>query len=297
MLPNSYASRAARRLNRPIVITAHGALEPWALQNSGWKKQLVGRWFQFQDLKTATCLHVNSEAEQRSLRQLGMANPIAIIPNGVNLGEWNHLPPVDLFTDRFPQLAGKQLFLFMARIHRKKGLQHLLEGWSRVSPLNRNWHLVIAGPDDGFLEASQKLVADLNVASTTSFVGALHGDQKRSALAAASAFVQPSFSEGFSMSIVEAMACRLPVVITPGCNFSEASHAGAAIEVQPTADSTAQGLEAIIQMSISNRQAMGERGRRMVEREYTWDQIAAKTIELYHWMATASDQPDFVTYE
>ncbi len=296
MLPNSYASRTGLDQNRPVVITAHGTLEPWALSHSGWKKQLAGRWFQFRDLKTATCLHVNSDAERLGLRKLGLTNPIAILPNGVNLDEWTSLPDSCVFTDQYPQLVGKRILLFMARIHRKKGLDHLIEGWKNVKTDVTGWHLVIAGPDDGHLAASQAKVNDLGLQEAVTFVGALHGEQKKAALAAASAFVQPSFSEGFSMSIVEAMACGLPVLITPGCNFPEAVRAGSAIEVQPTTESTTEGLEAIIEMSDADLRSMGLRGHNLVVQDYTWDKIASKTLALYEWMKTASKQPEFVTY-
>src|SRR5690606_14297847 len=115
MLPNSYASRIAARHDKPVVITAHGALEPWALKNSGWKKRVVGRLFQDQDLKRADCIHVNSQAEVESIRAYGLKCPVAVISNGVDLSVLDKPANRTLLESKFPQLCGKRLVLFLAR--------------------------------------------------------------------------------------------------------------------------------------------------------------------------------------
>ncbi len=96
------------------------------------------------------------------------------------------------------------------------------------------------------------------------------------------------------MSIVEAMACRLPVLMTPGCNFEEAFAANAAVRVQPETESTAAGLEHLLTLTDSQLTEMGRNARQLVESDYTWDRIALKTRELYEWMISSSQQPDFV---
>jgi glycosyltransferase involved in cell wall biosynthesis len=129
---------------------------------------------------------------------------------------------------------------------------------------------------------------------SVTLTGVLEGRDKLAALSAADAFALPSFSEGFSMAILEAMAARLPVLLTPGCNFPEAMHAGAAIEVQPTAADTQRGLRELLSMSDEQRRAMGERGRILVERHYTWTAVAAQMMELYRWMRGGGSPPAFV---
>jgi glycosyltransferase involved in cell wall biosynthesis len=189
----------------------------------------------------------------------------------------------------------KRIMLFLSRLHEKKGLGHLIDAWHRVANSHPKWHLVIAGPDDGFERAARARVAELKLAASVTFAGALQGERKHAAFAVAHAFALPSFSEGFSMAILEAMAARLPVLITPGCNFPEVAQADAGVEVQPTVDDTERGLRMLMSMNDIDRRAMGARARALIERSYTWDAVAVKTIELYNWLlGRSSVKPVFV---
>jgi glycosyltransferase involved in cell wall biosynthesis len=294
MLPNSYASRAAMRLGKPAVITAHGTLESWAIRNARWKKRIAGWMFQNKELRRADCIHVNTAAEIEGVRQFGLTAPIAVIPNGIDIAECDNRPDTPIFTDHYPELANRRILLFMARLHEKKGLGHLIPAWGRLAQQYGDWHLVIAGPDNGYRTTCERLVRELQLRHRVTITGPLHGDAKKSALSAAEAFVQPSFSEGFSMAIIEALACRLPVLLTPGCNFMEAVNRGAAIEVNPTVADTESGLRRIMSQSPSTLQDMGAAGRRLVEDKYTWDIVASQTLKMYLWLVKGGSPPDFV---
>lgn len=289
-LPNRYASDAARRVGKPVMFTAHGALEPWAVSRSAWKKKLVWRWFQGRDLKQAACIQVNSQPEARGIRQLGLTNPIPIIPNGVDLEPF-HEHHADFLRDRFPELQGKRIALFLSRLHKKKGLDHLVEAWARLAADHPDWQLVIVGPDDGHEAITRQAVADLGITAKVTFVGPLAGDDKAAALTHADAFLLPSFSEGFSMAILEALAARLPVLITPGCNFDEIRRAGAGLIASPDADATEKTIRDLLAMSDAERQDMGRRARQLVEGGYTWDRVADQLMAVYRWMIHGGDRP------
>lgn len=294
MLPNHYASDAARRANKPVVITTHGALEPWALEHSGWKKRFVGKWFQWRDLHEAACLHVNSWQELEAVRRQGFKQPVAVIPNGVDLGKVDVPGAASVFLDRYPHLRGQKLLLFMARLHRKKGLQHLLEAWGDLARKFPDWHLVIAGPDCGMEPEVRSLVSANSLESQVTLTGPLSGTIKAGALQAAEVFVLPSFSEGFSMSVLEGLAAECPVLITPGCNFREAVQAGVAVEVAPDVAGTRDGLQRLLEMSDAERTAIGRAGRKFVREQYTWDAAASKTLELYRFLLNQSSCPEWV---
>ena len=292
MLPNCYATRAARRANVPVTYTIHGTLEPWALAHSKWKKKIVGWWFQYEDLRRADCLHVNSRSEMQTVRDLGYSNPVAVIPNGINPVDDRECDPTR-FVSKHPKLVGKKCILFLARLHEKKGLAHLLTAWKILASEFPEWHLILAGPDDGFEATCREMVAD-GLDDRVTFTGHLGGDRKRIAQQLSEFFVQPSFSEGFSMSVVEALYARLPVVITPGCNFSEAIEAGVGRMAEPETESTADAMRQLMMLSDDERRAMGESGRRLVLDQYTWSRVAESTVQMYDWMAGRGEQPAFV---
>jgi glycosyltransferase involved in cell wall biosynthesis len=271
----------------------HGYLETWALARSRWKKRIVAKLFQDRDLREAACIHVNTESEMHSVRHYGLQNPVAIIPNGVSI---DHRPtPKDEFLKRHPALNGRRLCLFLSRLHEKKGLGHLVDAWAQVAPSLPDWHLVIAGPDDGYLDVLRGKMARLQLGRVT-ITGPLYGTEKRAAQAASELFVLPSYSEGFSMAILEAMAAGLPVMITPGCHFPEVSQRGAGIEVEPTVAGTAEGLRRLCSQPPDVLSAMGKSGRRLVLDAYSWDTVAAKLAQVYEWVVGSDPAPEFVHF-
>jgi glycosyltransferase involved in cell wall biosynthesis len=294
MLPTSYATGAAAKRGVPVVFTLHGFLEPWALSRSRWKKRLAGWAFQDRDLRLAACIHVNSVSELRNARNYGLRHPAAIVPNGVDLGPFAQMPPREELLRRYPQLKDKRICLFLSRLHRKKGLEHLVRAWHRVARKFQDWHLVIAGPDDGMESRTRSALQTLGLSSSASLIGPLYGRDKLAAYSAADVFLLPSFSEGFSMAVLEAMAAGLPVLVTPGCNFPEAVTAGAAVCVEPTVEGTEAGLRALLGMSEAERREMGRRARRLIQCSYTWDEVARKMLKLYGWLLGGGPRPEFV---
>lgn len=294
MYPGLAARRSAVKFACPLVVSPHGMLEPWALNNSRWKKQLAGRLFENSNLRQADCLHALCAAEARNFRRYGLDNPIAIIPNGVNVDEFQPLEP-DTAAEKFPGLRGRRCILFLSRLHPKKGLANLLQAWRSLAPDFKDWCLVIAGGGQTVYEQELKtMVKDGGLESSVLFLGPLYGDAKRHVLGAAGIFTLPSFSEGFSMAVLEAAAARLPVLLTPECNFPELARAGAAIEVAPEASAVATGLRQLLELNETQRKEMGRRGSELVKQSYTWPVIAKQMCQMYEWLHGGASKPAFV---
>ena len=295
MWSDRVASLAARGLGVPHVISPHGMLEPWAMANSARKKQLMWRLFQGRALREARCLHALCEAERVSMRVLGLTNPIAVVPNGVNVTEFDDLPAKTEWEAAFPIAKNRHVLLFMARLHPKKGLVPLLGAWQKLARQFPDWILAIAGPDEaGHRAELEAIVAAQKLENSVIFAGMLDGEKKRAALRRADAFVLPSFSEGFSIAILEAMCCALPVLLTPECHFPDAVLKGAAIECAPREDSLETGLRELLEQSDGARAAMGARGRDLVAQKYSWQSVARQWKQVYQWCAQNGTAPAFV---
>lgn len=284
-----YPSRAsllwARISKRPYVISPHGMLDPWAVNNSGWKKRLVGRLYEDAHLRGAACLHALCDAELEAIRAYGLQNPVCVIPNGIDLPE----PPtaaVPAWHDVIP--AESRVLLYLGRIHPKKGLANLLRGWKLAQQGlsdQRPWVLVIAGWDQGGHEAELKsLASSLGLSSSVFFVGPQFDEAKHASYAYADAFVLPSFSEGLPMVVLEAWAHRLPVVMTAQCNLPEGFAVQAAIKVEPEAASISAGLTTLFTKPDQERLVMGTLGRKLVEDRFTWPRITEQMLAVYRWV-------------
>jgi glycosyltransferase involved in cell wall biosynthesis len=295
MHPGVIARKLALGVHCPFVITPHGMLEPWALNNSLWKKRMAAWLFENKNLRMASCLHALCDAEAENFRHYGLRNPIAVLPNGVDLNSLHPLPHRDAITERFPTIRNRRRLLFLSRLHPKKGLENLLEAWRRLAPDFQDWCLLIAG--SGLPDYEQQLhvrVRELKMDTQVVFLGPVHGPDKLQALAAADLFVLPSFSEGFSMAVLEAAAAGLPVLLTRGCNFQELARVRGAIEVSPEEGEIATGLRRLLCLSDLERKAMGQAGRALVERSYTWPAISRQMLAVYEWLAGAGLPPEFV---
>ena len=280
-----------RKTGRPVVISPHGMLDPWAVQNSAWKKKLAGALFANESLRKSACIHALCQSEADSIRKYGLNNPIAVIPNGVELPSLTPDPCP-------PTSGGKRKLLFLGRIHPKKGLSELLKGWAKAQSLKPNafpdWQLLIAGWDDGGHLLSLKRLADELGLSWTDgmpeteaelnslvFLGPVFGNDKEALLRGVDGFILPSFSEGLPMSVLEAWSYGLPVMMTEFCNIPEGFEADAAIKIEPNVESITCGLNLWMEMEEDERMAMGGHGRLLVERNFTWKKIAQNMKTVY----------------
>jgi poly(glycerol-phosphate) alpha-glucosyltransferase len=234
-----------------------------------------------------------SEAE--NFRKYGLRNPIAIIPNGVELETSGSDRDPEQFQREHPDLKGRRLLLFLSRVHPKKGLPDLLRAWAKVGAGDRHWSLLVVGPNELDHETElRQLAAELAITRHIHFMGPAYGAEKRKFLHAADGLVLPSHSEGFSMAVLEAAAAGLPVLFTKECNFPELAAAGAAIEVSAGPTGIPQGLEQFLNLTDAQRHLMGSRGRELVEQSYTWPAVAGEMARVYEWLATKSPKPDCV---
>lgn len=130
--PSIAASRWRKRTGRPVVISPHGMLDPRALNNSSWKKRLARVLFEDRNLSGAACLHALNHEELRAFRDLGLRNPVAVVPTGVYLRSAEGPPP----DPDFLSVDHRKALLFLGRIHPKKGLAETLMAWARARVLN-----------------------------------------------------------------------------------------------------------------------------------------------------------------
>jgi glycosyltransferase involved in cell wall biosynthesis len=285
-------ARAARAARVPYLIAAHGMAEPWALRHKRWKKRVYLALVEAKNLKRASCLHALARPEIAHLRSIAPWTPICFVPNGVDLAPFDNLPPRSVLETRYPELAGKFVLLFFGRVHVKKGLDLLAEALCRIIPDHRDLHLVVAGNDDGAWAPFRDRMANLGLADSMTYLGHVAGERARQVWGAADAFVLPSYSEGFSMAVLEALACSLPCVITTACHFPELAAAGGGIEVAPTAESVTVGLRDLIERTPVERARLGQAGRRLVEEHYTWDRQAERLASVYAWLKGGGPPPE-----
>jgi glycosyltransferase involved in cell wall biosynthesis len=265
----------------PYLVTPHGMLEPWALSYKARKKHFYYSLFEKPALERANAIQMLASSEAERVKALNLKAPTVIVPNGIHRQGFEALLSPELFYQKFPDTRNKTLIIFLGRIDPKKGLDLLASAFAKVNAQFPQTHLIVAGPDNiGFLPTAQSYFAEAGCLEAVTFTGMLTGSLKYSALAAASLYVAPSYSEGFSVSVLEGMASGLPCVITTGCNFPEAAAAQAAHVVDIDADEIALALMQCLSNPPQAKQ-MGQCARQLIFENYTWERIATQMSNIY----------------
>ncbi len=270
----------------PYIATPHGMLEPWALAYKSWKKTIYFNFLEKPSLQKTSAIQMTAASEVSQIKNLKLkANPV-FVPNGIHRENFDSLPDKEIFYHQFPETKNKKLIIFLGRIDPKKGLDLLANAFAQAYQKFPDSHLIVAGPDNtGFLPTAESYFMKAGCRNAVTFTGMLTGSIKYAALAAANIYVAPSYSEGFSMSVLEGMAAGLPCVITTGCNFPEAGEAEVASVVDINADKIGNALMKLLQEPIQAKK-MGDRARQFILENYTWDHIASKMLSVYQDLIT-----------
>jgi glycosyltransferase involved in cell wall biosynthesis len=273
--PNFVAGRASRRAACPLVIHPHGMLEPWALANSPWRKRAARLLFENANFRHARLWRALTVREADQIRKWQPGARVCVVPNGIWASEFQKPQPREVLLEPFPSLAQKKWVLFLSRINLKKGLDILLRAWAQVRARFPDWVLTLAGPDAGYLAPVQSLIAELRVESSVLLAGLVEGTIKEALLQHAAFFVLPSYSEGFSMALLEALASGLPCLITPHCHFDQVERSGAGLSVEPTQASVAHALSDLLEQSDAARRSMSKSARALAA-QYDWSALARR---------------------
>lgn len=280
-----------RKKNIPYVWSPRGALKPWALGHKRLKKALAMLMYQRNDLVNAACIHATAESEAMQIRKLGFTNPIAVIPNPINIENY----PLKSFEEN---KRGKKTLMFLSRVHPQKGLPMLFEAFRGLSADVRNdWEIVIVGdgdpeyPLDSFKSMVISKYADLDI----KIVGPKYGNDKINCLHNADLFILPTYSENFGMAIVEAMACGVPVITTTGAPWSILKTENVGWWVEPTVDGISTALNDALVAQKGTLITKGLKSREIAISEFSIDFVTKKYNQLYNWIGGITDiKPEFV---
>ena len=283
------AGRIARRASVPYIIRPLGVLNEWGMKNRRrWIKRLSFLAFEGPLLRSATAIHFTSDQERAEAEKLGKWPQSTIIPLGVDLAPFEHLPAATEFASRFPEAAGKQIVLFLSSIDAKKGIERLIEGFARCADRHPNALLVIAGTGSSdYIESLRALAQRGGVSDRVLWTGHLDGREKMAALAAASVFVLPSSSENFGIALLEAMAAGLPCVSTHGVALAaDAARDGAVIAGDGSPAWLAEQISRLL-ADESERATLASAAARLCRERYSLEAMGAALASLYHRVSGA----------
>ncbi|NEU79743.1 glycosyltransferase [Nostoc sp. UIC 10630] len=277
--PSTVAMAIARFQGVPYIVRPLGQLCEWSLQQSSRKKQIYLQLIEKANLNYSKSIHFTSKQEQQEASQLNLSSPSFILPHGVDIPNIN--PNARQHLRQYLNLPDDEpIILFLSRLHHKKGLEYLIPALGKLSDYRFTFVLAGSGSQEYESEIKSLLVSN-GIKNRTHITGFVKGEIKDLFLQGADLFALTSYSENFGVAVLEALSAGIPVIVTPGvalANLVAQENLGYVAEFDVTA------IAAAIQQVLDcpeEAQKRGDRARKFVLENYTWDRIASKLISVY----------------
>lgn len=266
-----------------LIWSPRGMFTEWSWNYRASIKRPFWYLLQKPALNKVHCFHATAQSECDDIRRVGFLQPVAVIPNGVDI-------PLFFETPR-----KNKAVVFLSRIHPKKGLHLLVNAWAEIAGVRPDWELLIAGKvDSAYGRQLVQMVNDRRIPRVR-FLGEVLGGEKTELLARAHLFVLPTFSENFGIAIAEALAHGTPVITTMHTPWEEVQTRGCGWIIRAEVSALKDALLKALSLSESELNVMGQKGRNWVKNAYSWPKVSDMMQELYIWQLEGGARPQFVT--
>lgn len=284
MMPNIYASKVMQKRGLAHVVAPRGTLDPAALSYSRIVKTVMWNFGQGAALRQASAIHATSELEIDHIRRLGLRAPILLSPNGIDV------PKLDR-----PCRSKQRTLLYLGRLHEKKGLDMLLNAWTRIEPIHRDWNLRIVGKGSATFEKNINHQIQTSNFERVTVESALYDEEKLDAYRSADLFILPSRGENFGMVVAEALAAGTPVITTTRTPWIGLTDHLAGWCCSADVASIETALIEALGVPPGMLEEMGGRGRSWMADSYGWEKIAGELAEAYRWLLSGGSCPSIVS--
>jgi glycosyltransferase involved in cell wall biosynthesis len=239
----------------------------------------------------------NSAAVGDALKEMGVSSRIEVIPNGVDIERFRPAPSQEIRRSVRAELelgADAQLVIAIGAVMARKGSDLLLDAFLRVARDNPYAHLLFVGPrydlaqteKSDFQESMAKLLCDPLAADRVHFLGIVEDVPRY--LQAADLCVLASRLEGMPNSVLEAMACAVPVLMTPFTGMSDdlGRPQREFLLCERNTDALTDAMVSLLD-DPAGRSSLAHAGRRWVEDRLPLDLSVKRHVDLYKDLVTA----------
>jgi len=289
--------RALRHTTTPYYVYTHGMLDPWFKYRyplKHVKKWLFWPWAVFPVLRDARGVFFTCEEERRLARQsfwLYDCNEI-VVNYGTPGAPQGTKDYGAVFLEKRPELKPFRRFVFLGRVHPKKGADIIIKVIARLQASGlwdpRSMRLIMAGPaDDSYAARLQALARRRGVAESIVWTGMLLGDDKWGALQCAEVFLLPSHQENFGIAVAESLSVGVPVLISKAVNiWADIVGDGAGMAGEDTVPGFERQMTDWLELSAVQIARMRQRARLCFTNRYTAKRAAvAMLANIYQIMA------------
>jgi len=263
-----------------VILHIHGAAFDVFHEQAG----VFGRWIIAWTLRRADCVVALSEGWRRKLQAMAPGTRIVVVENAVETSTETMTRGHD----------GAPRFLMLARMDEWKGVDDLLDACAQLHAKKLTFELVLAGPPGtaGDETVLNQKIRERALAGVVRYIGPVRGEEKERLLQWADVYVQPSLHEGMPLSMLEALACGLPVIATRVGAVPEVIEDGRhGLLIPPGRPDPLASAIMELATGTSLREAMGREGRGLVRSRFSLSRFRDELLALYDGVLMPSSSP------
>ena len=271
----------AKKLDKKIILSPIGALEPWSLNQKKIKKKIA--WFIYQKkiLENVDLIHATSDIEAENILNKDIKTKIKIIGHGLDLDP-NYSVKI--------KKNKKKKLIFFSRIHNKKGILELIESWNKILD-KKEWLLEIYGPisDINYFNKIKKLIKYYNLSNSVRYLEPIFSYTKKEKIFKnADGFILPSKSENFGISIGESLSFGLPVLTTLETPWKIINNYNAGYVFKFSKSNIEFYLNKFLKLTDYERYEMGLKGVKLISENFLSNNIFKKYEKMYEELLNES---------
>lgn len=270
--------KAVNRLGISSVVTTHGT---YSNPHAYTGVRIVARYlYELKYLNMATECHILTPEEGTGLMKYGYKGRSFVAANGFDKKDLPENQRKDFFKD-YP-FYGRTIISMIAVLRQDKNVDRIIRAIALLPKEQQNKiAFVLIGPDyKNNADRYKTLAKELNVMDCFYWIGPLYNEDKYNAMFSSDGYIMASDSEGFSMAIIDAMACGLPMILTSGCNMKYLSDEKFYLMCEPYPQDLSRALKQFLEMG-NERKELGYRAEKILKDKLYWEKVVSGVIDNY----------------
>lgn len=273
---NNIVTKYAKKYDIPYI------LQPHASTPKNVNKSLIKYAYDFvygnDIMKNATTTIAVSQEEAHYDRLMN-ARDVRVIYNGMNLEDFENLPPKGTFKKKCN--IESPYILYLGRMDELKGINHVIEAFSMLPSEYSDYKLVIAGKITDYKKELDKIIMERNLENRVIFTGFVKEEDKISIYRDAELFVNPvKYMGGVSITVFESLLSNTPVIVTPESGeLVEKMDAGTVIEYGDVKSLKNEIINSLEDKNLRKKQVSN--AQKYIRENLDWESVSKKILDVY----------------
>ena len=272
---NNVVIKFAKKHNIPYILQPHASTPKHV--NKSFIKNVYDFAYGNNIMQNATTTIAVSE-EEAYYDKLMHARDVQVIYNGMNISDYENLPSKGNYLDKN---VHSPYILYLGRLDKLKGIDILIQAFSKLPKEFDQYKLVIAGKKTSYQEELEEIIKKENIEDKVLFTGFVEEEDKISMYHDASLFVNPvKYMGGVSITVFESLLSGTPIIVTPESGeLVKKIDAGSLVEYGDINSLKEEIVKSLTDKEMTQKQVT--RGQNYIKENLNWDKVSDKILKIY----------------